>query len=214
MRSRAILIGSTVLLVFVTIAASQIQNKQKSSSQFLGSAETNSTELIQQGRQIFRFDTFGDEAFWGNQLQLHKAVNNLSPKAALVLGLKVDAQALSPSLVEVIKHGKVNLDDPAVTRTRIEQQAVLGVVGFFDANHMLRSVGLTCAVCHSTVDNSVAPGVGARIDGLANRDLNVGGIISAAPNLQPVLDLLRLADPTINLASVKSVLNSLGAGKV
>ena len=79
MRSRAILIGSTVLFVFVTIAASQIQNKQKPSSQFLGSAESNSKQLIQQGRQIFRFDTFGNEAFWGNQLQLHQAVNNLSP---------------------------------------------------------------------------------------------------------------------------------------
>lgn len=214
MRSRTILLMTAVFLLLVTIVASRTQNnKRKATSQFLGSAEDNSNQLIQQGRQIFRFDTFGDEAFWGGQLQLHQAVNNLSPNAALALGLKVDAQALSPSVVEAIQHGKVNLGDPAVTRMLIEQQAVVGVVGFFDANHMLRSVGLTCAVCHSTVDNSVASGIGARIDGLANRDLNVGAIIAAAPNLRPVLELLHLADPSLTLANVKSVLNSWGPGK-
>jgi len=169
--------------------------------------------LIQQGRQIFRFDTFGDESFWGGQLQLHQAINNLSPNSALTLGLKVDAQALSPSVIEAIKHGKVNLDDPAVTRMLIQQNAVLGVVGRFDNNGMLSSVGLACAICHSTVDNSVAPGVGSRIDGLANRDLNVGAIIAAAPNLQPVVDLLRLANPAISVSDVKGVLNSWGPGK-
>jgi len=126
--------------------------------------------LIDQGRHIFRFDTFGDEAFWTDQLHIQQSVGTLSPQTALTLGLKVDAQALSPSTIEAIKHGKVNLGDPAVTLALIKQNAVLGVVGTFNGN-TLTKVGFTCALCHSTVDNSVAPGIGARIDGLANRDL-------------------------------------------
>ena len=180
MRGRIIMVITVALLVLAAMAASRAKNASRPTSQFLGSAENNSAQLIQQGRDIFRFDTFGDEAFWGGQLQLHQAINTLTPRQALALGLKVDAEALSPSLVEAIQHGKINLDDPAVTRTLIQQKAVLGVVGFFDNSNMLRSVGLTCAVCHSTADNSVAPGIGARIDGLTNRDLNVGAIAASA----------------------------------
>lgn len=212
MRGRIILCITLGLLALGTIAATS-RRSPSSTSQFLGSAEDNSAQLIQQGRQIFRFDTFGDEVFWGDQLQLHQAINALTPRNALALGLKVDSQALSPSVVEAIKHGKVNLDDPAVTRALIQQQAVLGVVGFFDSNNKLRSVGLTCAICHSTVDDSVAAGIGVRVDGLANRDLNVGAIAAAAPNLQPVVNLLSLADPGITVADVKAVLNSWGPGK-
>jgi len=188
--------------------------KQKKQSAFLGSAEDNSKQLMSQGRQIFRFDTFGDEAFWGGQLQLQQAIKTLTPRQALALGLKVDADALSPSIIEAIKHGKVNLDNPAVTLQLIKDSAVLGVVGFF-SNNNLSSVGLTCAVCHSTVDNSVAPGIGKRIDGLANRDLNVGAIVASAPNLQPFVDLLRLApqDAAITDSDVRNVLNSWGPGK-
>lgn len=204
----------TLLLILGAIAASGRKSATPASgSQFLGSAENNASQLIQQGRQIFRFDTFGDEAFWGGQLQLHHALNTLTPQNALALGLKIDANALSPSTVEAIKHGKVNLDDPAVTRMLIQQNAVLGVVGVFDTSNMLQSVGLTCALCHSTVDDSVAPSIGARIDGLTNRDLNVGGIAAAAPNLQPVVNLLSLADAGINATTVRTVLNSWGPGK-
>jgi len=213
MRSRIIVSSALGLLALTALVASGTRNTSSTTSSFLGSAEDNSAQLIQQGRQIFRFDTFGDQAFWGDQLHLHQAINNLTPRNALALGLKVDAQALSPSLVEAIKHGKVNLDDPAVTRALIQQQAVLGVVGFFDNNNLLRSVGLTCAVCHSTVDDSIAPGIGSRIDGLTNRDLNVGAIIAAAPNLQPVVSLLSLADAGITAATVRTVLNSWGPGK-
>ena len=213
MRSRIIVSSALGLLALTALVASGTRNTSSTTSSFLGSAEDNSAQLIQQGRQIFRFDTFGDQAFWGDQLHLHQAINNLTPRNALALGLKVDAQALSPSLVEAIKRGKVNLDDPAVTRALIQQQAVLGVVGFFDNNNLLRSVGLTCAVCHSTVDDSIAHGIGSRIDGLTNRDLNVGAIIAAAPNLQPVVSLLSLADAGITAATVRTVLNSWGPGK-
>ncbi len=183
-------------------------------SRFLGSAEDDAKQLIEQGRQIFRFDTYGDEVFWTDQLQMQKAVATLTPREALGLGLKVDEQALSPSVVQAIQHGKVNLDDPAVTQQLVKQNAVLGVVGTFDGDTLTR-VGFTCALCHSTVDDSVAPGVGRRIDGLANRDLNVGAIVAAAPNLQPVVDLLRLApqDAGITADGVRDVLNGWGPGK-
>src|SRR5436309_12839249 len=177
---------------------------------FLSNAEDNSRQMLDPGKQIFRIDTFCDQAFWGDQLQLHEAVNGLSPRNALALGLKVDADALSPSTVEAIKHGKVNLEDPAVTRALIKQKAVVGVVGFFNNNSdKLRSIGLTCAVCHSTVDDSIAPGIGRRIDGLANRDLNVGAIAAAAPKLTPVQQLLQIADPN----QIRQVLLSWGPGK-
>jgi len=200
------------LFAFVAIVV-RTRISAQTGSTFLGSAEENSSQMIQQGRHTFRFDTFGDQAFWGDQLQLHQAINVLTPREALSLGLKVDPAALPPSLVEAIKHNQVNLDDPAVTRLLIKDNAVLGVVGFFNSNGMLNSVGLTCAVCHSTVDNSVAPSIGNRIDGLANHDLNVGAIAAAAPNLTPVVNLLSLADPGITADDVRKVLLSWGPGK-
>src|SRR5215831_10099878 len=212
---------SLVLLVTAWLAAlaglaveSVQQTKQDRPSQFLGSAEANSKEMIAQGRQVFRFDTFGDEAFWGGRLQLQQAVSTLSPRAALSLGLKVDSDTLPASVIAAIKTGMVNLDDPAVTLQLIKQNAVLGVIGFFN-NNSLSSIGFTCAVCHSTVNDSIAPGIGQRIDGLANRDLNVGAIIASAPTLQPFVDLLKLApqDAGITVADVRNVLNSWGPGK-
>jgi cytochrome c peroxidase len=197
--------------VLVGVAENRAKDSNPASRfAFLGNAEDNSRQMLNSGIQVFRFDTFGDQTFWGDQLHLHEAVNGLSPRNALALGLKVDAKALSRSTIEAIKHGKVNLDDPAVTRALIQQKAVVGVVGFFDNNSdKLRSIGLTCAVCHSTVDDSVAPGIGMRIDGLANRDLNVGAIAAAAPKLTPVQQLLQIADPN----QIRQVLLSWGPGK-
>jgi cytochrome c peroxidase len=212
-RSLTIVAGSLLALGTALALPRSRPVAQEKQSGFLGSAEQNSAQLVSQGKQIFRFDTFGDQAFWGNQLHLHQAINTLTPAQALSLGLKVDADALSPSVVEAIKHGKVNLNDPAVTRMLIKANAVLGVVGFFENNGMLKSVGLTCAVCHSTVDDSVAPGIGTRIDGLGNRDLNVGAIVAAAPNLGPVVDLLKNAIPSITDTVVRQVLASWGPGK-
>src|SRR5262249_16923908 len=146
------------------------------------------------------------------QLQIQQSVKSLTPATALALGLKVDAQALSPSLVNAIKHGRVNLNDPAVTLQLIQQNAVLGVVGTFN-NNTLTKVGFTCALCHSTVDDSVGPGIGARIDGLGNRDLNVGAIIATAPNLTPLVNLLSVVHPGITANDVRTVLNSWGPGK-
>jgi len=172
----------------------------------------NSVQLLFQGRQIFRFDTYGDEAFWGDTLRLHETLNQLTPRQAFGLGLKVDADALSDSLREKIKKGKIDLADPEVTLTLLRRNAVLGVVGFFE-RRQLRSVGLTCAVCHSTVNDSLAPGIGERLDGWANRDLNAGAIIAAAPNIAPITELLRIVHPTITDDDVRTVLLKWGPGK-
>jgi cytochrome c5 len=173
--------------------------------------------LVDQGRQIFRFDTFGDQDFWGGTLGLHEAIEGaklggvgpgVSPATALAVGLKVDQDALPPQLVQQIQAGHVNLNDPATTLALLKLNAVVGVTGFFNTNGTLRSVGIQCALCHSTVDNAFAPGIGHRLDGWPNRDLNVGAIIGLSPNLQPVADVLGVDVPT-----VKTVLNSWGPGR-
>lgn len=203
----------TLFPIVVILLFAQNQSNPASSSTFLGSPESNSQDMIKQGRRTFRFDTFGDESFWGGQLRLHETINHLSPSQALQLGLKVDSKALPPEVIQAIKKGRVNLNDPTVTRLLIKLNAVLGVKGLFNENGTLKSVGITCAICHSTVDDSIAPGIGKRIDGVANRDLNIGAIAASAPNLQPVVDLLRLADPGITASQVRAVLNSWGPGK-
>jgi hypothetical protein len=173
--------------------------------------------LIQEGKQTFRFDTFGDEDFWGGALRLHEAIAGakfggigagVSPRTALAVGLKVDSLALSPALIEQILHGQVNLDDPATTLALLRANAVVGLTGFFNPGGGLRSIGIQCALCHSTVDNNVLPGVGRRLDGWANRDLNVGQIISLAPDLTPIANVLDVSPDT-----VKQVLQSWGPGK-
>jgi mono/diheme cytochrome c family protein len=177
----------------------------------------NAGQMIAEGRRTFRYDTFGDEAFWGDTLHLHQAIQGerlggvgagVSPTAALATGLKVDVDALPASLIRQLKAGKVNLNDPATTLVLLKLNAVLGVTGFFNQQGTLRAVGIQCAICHSTVDDSFAPGIGHRLDGWANRDLNVGAIIGLAPNLQPVADLLGT-----DVATVRAVLNAWGPGK-
>src|SRR5262249_46761745 len=136
----------------------------------------------------------------------------LAPSNALAAGLKVDVDALSSKLVSELKHGKVNLGDPAVTVALLKLNAVVGVKVFF-TNGSLKSVGLTCAVCHSTVNDSLAPGIGNRLDGWANHDLNAGAIIAFAPNVKPLTDLLAIVHPGITDDDVRAVLNTWGPGK-
>lgn len=176
----------------------------------------NSDRMMREGQRTFRFDTFGSEAFWGDALQLHKAIageknggvgGGVSPKTALSVGLKVDSDALPESLVEAIKAGKVNLDDPATTLALLKLNSVVGVTGIFDKSGNIKSMGIQCAFCHSTVDDSFAPGIGKRLDGWANRDLNVGAIVSLAPNPKPFLDLLG-----VDAATLLKVLATWGPG--
>jgi mono/diheme cytochrome c family protein len=135
------------------------------------------------GQQIFRFDTFGDEQLWTNTLQMHQAIANVSPATALSVGLKVDVEALPPAIIDALQQGQVDLDDPAVTIELLRLNAVVGVVGKVDDAGALTRVGITCALCHSTVDNSFAAGIGKRLDGWPNRTLNVGAILGLSPAL-------------------------------
>src|SRR5215470_9740560 len=173
--------------------------------------------MLEDGRQIFRFDTFGSEAFWGDALQLHKAIageknggvgGGVSPNTALSVGLKVDSDALPDSLKQQIKEGKVDLDDPATTLALLKLNSVVGVTGHFDKTGRITSMGIQCALCHSTVDNSFAPGIGKRLDGWSANDLNVGVIISLAPNVKAIGDSLG-----VDVETVKKVLNSWGPGR-
>jgi len=149
------------------------------------------------GRDIFRFDTFRDEQLWTDTLRLHEAIATVSPATALAVGLKVDADALPRPIVRALQAGQIDVNDPAVTLRLLQLDAVVGVKGRVADGH-LKSIGVTCALCHSTVDNSLAPGIGKRLDGWPNRDLNVGAIVA----LSPVLD-----------DSLKAVFRSWGPGK-
>jgi hypothetical protein len=172
--------------------------------------------MIDEGRETFRFDTFGDELFWGGQLRLHEAIAGarnggigpgVSPNQALVVGLKLDMEALPADLVAAVQAGQVNLDDPATTVALLKLNAVVGVTGFFEGEQVI-SIGIQCALCHSTVDDGFSPGIGRRLDGWANRDLNVGAIVALAPDLSPFSNLLGVPQET-----VRKVLLSWGPGK-
>jgi len=176
--------------------------------------QKNANRMIAEGRRIFRFDTFGDEAFWGGMLRLHEFVRGVSPRVVLDVGLKVDVDSLTRDQVRAIKQGQIDLDDASVTLTLLKQNAVVGVTGHFDSSgENLTSFGIQCALCHSTVDNSLAFGIGHRLDGWANRDLNVGFIIANAPGLHTLTAALKIADPKITDDDVRAVLNSWGTGK-
>jgi hypothetical protein len=182
--------------------------------------ESNSSDnksLRAHGKEIFRYETFGDEDFWSGLLHLDKAIegtgnggfgSGVSPNTALAVGLKVDVDALPPDVREGIKSGAIDLDDPATTLTLLKLNSVVGIKGNFDDGGTLQSIGITCASCHSTVDNSFAPGIGKRLDGWPNRDLNVGAIISLTDNAQPIADLLHVDEPTL-----RKVLGLWGPGK-
>lgn len=220
-----LLVGISVALPIVSRSRAQsLQNsppaqshaRKKKLRNFDAQIAANANELLSDGRETFRFDTFGDEAFWGGTLQLHKAIEGasfggvgagISPNTALTLGLKVDLDALPTPLINELKKGRVNLDDPATTLALLKLNAVVGLKGFFQGNS-LSSVGITCAICHSTVDNSLTFGIGHRLDGWANRDLDVGKIVAAAPDLSAFANLLGVSQDT-----VRTVLNSWGPGK-
>ncbi len=174
-------------------------------------------DAVREGRRIFRYDTFGDEVFWGDTLRLHEALAGealggvgpgVSPETALAVGLKVDSEALPRAVKRQLLAGEVDLTDPAVTVLLLRLNAVVGVTGKFDDEGKIVSMGIQCALCHSTVDDSFAPGIGRRLDGWANRDLNVGTIISLAPDLSPFTTLLNVDEET-----VRTVLGSWGPGK-
>jgi hypothetical protein len=220
-----IFIGLSLLLI-ASAAFNQVSAENKTlvqtASPTIQSSDNlisdNARKMLEDGQKTFRFDTFGDEVFWGDQLQLHKAIAGeknggvgagVSPKTALSVGLKVDMDALPADLVSKIKANQVDLNDPATTLALLQLNAVVGVTGFFDADKkQLTSMGIQCSLCHSTVDDAFAPGIGHRLDGWPNQDLNVGAIVALSPNLKPVTSLLGVDEATL-----KKVLTSWGPGR-
>ena len=150
------------------------------------------------GKQIFRYDTFGDEQFWTDVLRMEEAIATVSPATALAVGLKVDIDALPREIIAALRAGQVDLTNPAVTIELLRLDAVVGVQGKVNSTGQLIRVGITCALCHSSVDNTLAAGIGRRLDGWANTDLNVGAIVA----LSPALD-----------AATKAEFNAWGSGK-
>ena len=204
--------------VFLSLGASGWASQESERHNPQSRVFSDSRKMIVEGRETFRFDTFGDEAFWGDILGLHDAIagkdnggvgDGVSPNTALAVGLKVDKQALPRSLKRKIKQGRVDLDDPATTLALLKLNAVVGVKGIFDKYGTFQSIGIQCALCHSTVDDSFAPGIGKRLDGWANRDLNVGAIIALAPNLRFFTELLAPRSDE----DVRAIFNSWGPGK-
>ena len=158
-------------------------------------------ELVAQGKQIFRFDTFGDETKWTDALRMNEVISTVDPTTALTVGLKVDSEALPASVVTGIQNGSISLTDPATTLALLKLDAVVGVkatVTTVNGTDTLTRVGITCALCHSTVDDSFTHGVGKRLDSWPNRDLNVGAIVA----LSPALD-----------EATKAIFNSWGPGR-
>ena len=205
-------LGGAALFGAVIASAASPSNKG-----FDAEIARHAQAMLDEGKRTFRYDTFGSEVFWGDALQLHKAIAGeknggvgpgVSPKTALSVGLKVDADALPESLKKQLKAGKVNLDDPATTVALLKLNAILGVTAFANPDGSVKSMGIQCAFCHSTVDDSFAPGIGRRLDGWANRDLNVGAIVSLAPNLEPFTNLLGT-----DVETVKKVFTSWGPGR-
>ena len=180
-------------------------------------ASVNAKRLLDEGREIFRFDTFGSEAFWGDKLHLHQALvsrdkgglgDGLTARQALGLGLKVDVDKLPKAVSDAIRDGKADLDSPATTFALLQAGAVIGVKATFDGHDRISSMGITCAFCHCTVDDSLAKGIGHRLDGWPNRDLDVGKIVASAPSLAPFTAALGVDE-----AAVKKVLSAWGPGK-
>ena len=195
-----------------------VRAQQAPAKSFDDRIDDHSKEMLKEGRKIFRYDTFGSEEFWGGRLRLHHAIAGekhggvgagVTARQALQLGLKVDIGALPKILVEAIRGRSLDLDNVETTLELLRANAVVGVTGVFDKNtKQMTSIGVQCALCHSTVDDSLTRGIGRRLDGWPNRDLNIGAIVASAPTLKPFAELLGVDE-----ATVRKVLLSWGPGR-
>ena len=195
-------VAAAVAAAFVVACGGSSGDSAANDAQAAKVALAAKATRIEQGQQIFRFDTFGNETKWTDALRMHEVIRTkVDPTTALSVGLKVDAQALPATVVQGIQNGTISLTNPATTVALLKLNAVVGLKGTVESVggvDTLTRVGVTCALCHSTVDNSFAPGIGKRLDGWPNRDLNVGAIIALSPAL---------------VAATKEVYNSWGPGK-
>jgi hypothetical protein len=188
---------TAMFILALTLAIAQVA-PGITANQTAGRARDDGDRHQRNGQAIFRYDTFGDEQLWTDVLRMHEVIATVPPATALSVGLKVDVEALPRKLVAALRAGRVDLNDPAVTVELLRLNAVVGVRGKVDDAGNLESVGITCALCHSSVDNSFTKGIGRRLDGWANTDLNVGAIVA----LSPAID-----EPT------KAEFNAWGPGK-
>ena len=201
----AAMVGGVFALLLANSCATPVETGSDESDR---GVNDHARQLVIDGRKIFRYDTFGSEAFW-SKTGLHEAIAKVSPNQALKLGLKVDVGAVPKAIVPLIQAGTANLDDPAVTLALLKANAVVGVTGFFDeSGKRLAGIGIQCALCHSTVDDSLKPGIGRRLDGWPNRDLDIGAIVATAPDLSAFAELLQ-----VDAATVRKVLQSWGPGR-
>ncbi len=212
-------LAATVAAVAIGFDVSRTSAAEDAAARSSADAATlrHAAQQLTRGRKVFRHDTFGDEAFWGGELRLHEAIAGdanggvgpgVSPATALAVGLKVDLDALPASLIRQLRRGEVDLQDPATTLALLRLDAVVGVHGTFGSSGRIATIGIQCALCHSVVDDSFAPGIGHRLDGWANRDLDVGAVVALAPDLSYFSDLLHVDQET-----VRAVLRSWGPGK-
>ena len=203
---------STLATVMILTTACAVDDRPLAPEPYTAIANQSfKPALIDRGREIFRFDTFGDETYWTDTLRMHEPIASaVSPNVALSVGLKVDVEALPPEVRSAIANGDADLDDPATTVLLLKLGAVVGVKGEVSESNALTRVGITCALCHSTVDNSFAAGIGRRLDGWPNRDLDVGAIVALSP---AVTDAQRAIlhswgpgryDPRINVDSINA----------
>ena len=202
MQSPGVLLLAIAVVLLGCKAKSPAEEPAAAPASADSAAAERAPETVAQGQQIFRHETFGNEQFWSDTARMHQVIQkSVSPTLALSVGLKVDAAAIPADVAQAIKDGKVDLKDPATTVTLLKLNAVVGLKGTVESvggKDTLVRVGITCALCHSTVDNSFAPGIGQRQDGWPNRDLNVGAIIALSPAVT---------------AAQKAVYTSWGAGK-
>ena len=177
-------IGAAALVFALTMAYAISGYAPATQAEQTGSTSgSDGEQTLRDGQAIFRFDTFGDEQLWTDVLRMHEVIPQVDPVTALAVGLKVDVDALPPAIVEALRAGQVDLTNPAVTVELLRLNAVVGVKGTVSETGQLTNVGVTCALCHSSVDDSFAPGIGKRLDGWANIDLNVGAIVALSPAL-------------------------------
>ncbi|RNF83335.1 c-type cytochrome [Montanilutibacter psychrotolerans] len=188
------ILAATAIIGLLSGCGNVVADDRSASAAERAQDQSLSPSLIAEGQRIFRFDTFGDEQVWTDKLRLHEVIEkNVDPTTALSVGLKVDSEVLPPGILE-----KVDLKSPATTVALLKMNAIVGVQATVDANDHITKLGVTCALCHSTVDDSVMPGIGRRLDGWPNRDLNVGAIIALSPALP---------------ADKKAIYNGWGKGK-
>jgi mono/diheme cytochrome c family protein len=180
---RLIGIASLMLVIAMAFAVAGLAPVTQASQFAPQASDRNGERDLRDGMAIFRYDTFGDEQLWTDVLRMHEVIRMVDPATALTVGLKVDIDALPAGVVAALRAGQVDLTNPAITVELLRLNAVVGLKGTVDAAGQLTSVGVTCALCHSSVDDSFAPGIGKRLDGWANTDLNVGAIVALSPAL-------------------------------